>query len=364
MNKSFLPALVLPWFLFGNAAVADPATTIGVSAPMTGNAATYGVDLKNALEFANQKLANSKYTFDFQDDKCDGKSAATVAKQFTAVSDIRYVLGLPCSGALMAAAPIYEKSKAIVVASGASAISISSAGDYIFRTWVSDAEVTKLLSKMVSPKHKRLAMLSEQTEYCQGLADSLGSWLKDSPVKVFSESFVTDTPDFRSVLAKFKSQRVDAIFLNTQTEATFLAALKQIKEANWDVQIYSAYMAASAALREKAGRDADGIIVVDLPTIDEAATTDGKTAIEEFTAKYGKAQSWDMLVIIAMEAFRALHVSIEKAAAEGKPVIETITSASFEGYIGPWKFDQNGDIVGPLPVLRTINNGKLSVVTP
>ena len=85
---------------------------------------------------------------------------------------LRYVLGFACSGALLAAAPVYERAKVTVIAAATSSADISKTGRHILRTCHSDAYTASLLFQHVNRRYERFAVLSEETEFCQSLLAS------------------------------------------------------------------------------------------------------------------------------------------------------------------------------------------------
>ena len=48
---------------------AQERVKIGVSTALSGDAATYGLDIKDALLFANEKLTDNSYELVFEDDR-------------------------------------------------------------------------------------------------------------------------------------------------------------------------------------------------------------------------------------------------------------------------------------------------------
>ena len=114
-----ISALILLCFFISAEVLAEPLK-IGVSVPLTGSAATLGTDIKNALTFANERYGNHEYELVFEDDKCSGKEAVTIAQKFVQIDKIHFVLGFPCSGALLSAAPVYEQNRVVVIAAAAS----------------------------------------------------------------------------------------------------------------------------------------------------------------------------------------------------------------------------------------------------
>lgn len=81
----------------------------GVSTALTGEAASYGIDLKNALVFANDRLGQGRYEFVFEDDKCNGKDAVVAARRLIDVHKVKYVIGFACSSTILSTAPPLRK---------------------------------------------------------------------------------------------------------------------------------------------------------------------------------------------------------------------------------------------------------------
>jgi len=101
---------------------------LGVSSALSGDAATYGLDIKDALLFANQKYGDGRYEFVFEDDRCSGRDAVSVAHKLIDIDKVDAVLGFACSGAALAALPIYEKAHIPVMVTTASSPKIRDAG--------------------------------------------------------------------------------------------------------------------------------------------------------------------------------------------------------------------------------------------
>lgn len=335
-------------------AVAEEKMRIGVSVPLTGNAATYGVDTQNVLIFANEKLADGKYEFVFEDDKCSGRDAVAIAHRFVGVLKLPYVLGFPCSGPLLSAAKLYERAKVVVIAATASAPAISQAGEYIFRTCPSDDGSAKMLYEYVEKRHSRFGVLSEQTEFSQGLLQAFLRSNEGGQLKIETEDFLTDSTDFRTLLLRLRSKKIEGLFINGQSEATFLTALKQLREIGWDVPVYSAYMATTKTFLDNAGPLSEGIVCVDYPEMQSVGSSEGLALYKEYVSRFGNMKSLELNFVTTFESFRALHEAINS----GEEVKEFLNQAQFKGVAGEWSFDENGDIRGIGFVLKQIKGGK------
>jgi branched-chain amino acid transport system substrate-binding protein len=330
---------------------------IGVSVPLTGAAAAYGEDIKNALVFANQKLGNSEYELIIEDDRCLDKEAVTIAHRLVGEQKIKYALGFGCSGTVLASAPVYDRAKAVVIASGTGAPAITNAGDYIFRTKPSLNIAASLLAKDMASKFKKVGALTEETAYCQGLTEAVAKDSQKLHFEVINENFLSDTEDFRSVLLKLKAKGVEAVFLNPQGEPGMVNLFKQFKSLNWDVPVYGTFQPGSPAFTEAFGSSADGIIYADLPFNEDMLSPDGMRLFSEFSQEYGPPKSAEHFAALTLVAFSAFR----KALGSGQGVKEYLYKSRFDDLVqGGFSFDENGDVVSEklTYVLKTLVGGK------
>jgi branched-chain amino acid transport system substrate-binding protein len=329
--------------------------TIGVSTALTGNAATLGSDIRRSLLFARDDLAPDKYEFLFEDDACSGKGAATVARKLIDVNKVRYVLGFACSSTVLGSASIYEQAKVVAISPSASAATISQAGEYIYRTWASDERAAAVLTQHISKRHKVLGVISELTDFSQQLFDGVKSAARESSLKIVAADYSSDAPDYRSLLLRLRAAKIDALFINSQTEVTFLAVLKQAKDLNMSMPIYGAYWPGSDAFIKSAGALSEGIVFVDAPASEDVLTTEGREKLARFKSIYGRLDYGDMLFVTTYEAFRALHQAITS----GDDVRHYLNTTTFHGILGDWSFDSHGDMQGMDYIIKIVRNGKV-----
>ena len=76
-----------------------------------------------------------------EDSKCGAQDAIAAYKKLTEVEGLKIILGTSCSGAMLGAAPLAEADGTILFSGLASNPDIAKAGDYIFRTQISDIQV-------------------------------------------------------------------------------------------------------------------------------------------------------------------------------------------------------------------------------
>ena len=333
---------------------AEEKIQIGVSLPLTGAAAHWGNDLKNILLFANQQLFQNKYSFDFQDDRCHPQAAVTVAKLFTNIKKYKYVTGFVCSGTILATAAEYEKAGTLAIVLGGSAPEISDSGDYIFRTWPNDLSAASLLFNYIARQHKKLGILTEETDYARALEKALINHNSDNKLSLHSESFLSAENDFRTMLLKLQNSGIDSLFLNTQTEQSLFTVVKKLRELKINLPLYSVYMADARAFLDQAGEMAEGITVVDVPSAMEVLDIQGQKLYQEYVKLYGEPKTINLLFISTMNALQALDQAIKSKT----DLRQYLYQNKFHGITGQWNFDKNGDIQGLEFKLNRISNNK------
>ena len=111
---------------------------------LTGAGETYGTVASQAKQMALDEInaaggVNGRpIEFIVEDSKCNAQDAITAYKKLTDVDGVKIILGTSCSGAMLGAAPLAEADGVILFSGLASNPDIANAGDYIFRTQISD----------------------------------------------------------------------------------------------------------------------------------------------------------------------------------------------------------------------------------
>lgn len=338
---------------------AETKIKVGISTALSGDAATYGLDVVNAIKFANDKLGEGKYELIIEDDKCEPKTSALIAQKFSTIDRVDFVIGYACSGAMLAAAPILERAKIPTIVTCASADTIADAGDYVFRTFPSDRGVAITIGNRIISKENSLGIISDQTEYAQGIKNNLLDAIKGSALKIVTEDQTPGSLDYRSLIVKLRSAGVGSIFLNSQTEAGGVAMIKQTRELGWNAPIYSVYWPSSPSFLELAGSLANGIEFADSPTLDNLLLHENLSMIPVYVQKYGNMRSIEAVFASSYEAFRIMHESLKS----GEDVRSYISKTKFDGIFGKYSFDSRGEIDGFGFVLKKIVEGKPELIT-
>jgi len=217
---------------------------IGAILPLTGDAAAYGEAARNVLQLAAEEINQNggingqNLELIIEDGKCNGKDAASAMQKLANVDKTKFVIGGFCSGESLAAVPVATESKVVLLSPGSSSPDLTGVSPYFFRIFPSDAGQGELDAKAANEKKwKTIAFIQEQAEYTTGIQKVFTARFEELGGKTVVEGFSTGVTDFRSSLAKLKSQKPDALFVNSNGSANLGRILKQVKEMNWTIPL-------------------------------------------------------------------------------------------------------------------------------
>lgn len=328
-----------------------PAQTvkIGLMAPLTGDAASYGEGVKKGAELAKKRL-DMNIELVVEDTKCDGKEAASAANKLISVDKVATIIGELCSSATLAAAPVAEQNRVVLISPASTSPQLTTAGDYVFRTVPSDALQGDFGAKLVYGKNlQKLAVLYSNEDYGIGFNKVLTESFKQQGGEVVaSEGAERGSTDLRTQLTKIKIAQPDAVYIITNSPAQAGSAIKQIRELGITASIFGAEGLKSDEVTTAAGSAAEGLIVSSVSSGNAEFVSAHKT---EFNSEPGpfSAQGHDALL--------ALAEAVRKGGANGEAIKNALYQVEFDGASGRIKFDANGDVAGNYDVY-VVQNGQ------
>lgn len=344
----------------------DGPIKIGVISALTGDAAALGADHLSGVRLAVDQINAAggingrQVQLVAEDGKCSGSDGATAAQKLVNVDKVVAIVGGFCSGETLAAAPIVEAGKVPIISPGSSNPGITQAGDFVFRVYPSDAWKTQAMAKYFAEEgFARIAIISENTDYAQGLHDSLEGDVPEGAL-VFDENVEPGTKDFRSLLTRLKSVAFDVFIPNPNTDGVDAVMVQQFREAGFTQPIVGQDTMDSLVVAQIAGDAAEGVLLVNVPTAGE-----GKPFEAEFKAKYGDPKSSIGWAAYAYDAANVFFEAFKTVGTDGTAVKEYLYALpSYAGVIGDFSFDENGDPVGVSYALKKFEGGKIITVKP
>ncbi len=352
---------------------------IGVMESLTGAGETYGTVASQAKQLALDEInaaggVNGRpIEFIVEDSKCNAQDAITAYKKLTEVDGIKIILGTSCSGAMLGAAPLAEADGVILFSGLASNPDIANAGDYIFRTQISDIQVGIDTGNVLWADGIRgLATITETTDYAEGVRRTTVAQFEDRGGRIVAEEYyASDVTDFRSQLTKLFDANPDALHLAPQSEASAGTIIKQARELGYDGPIYAETISVGTTALEIAGDAATGMkaITADLDPDNEKAQevlADFRERYNYVTLPWHLGSAYDDVYIAA----ECLKQTGDDQDADG--FRDCMYEITWSGAIGDnYSFDEQGEVVGlsrvvveVLPVAERTEDRKYVVLGP
>ncbi len=327
---------------------------IGVMESLTGPGESYGTVANQAKQMAADEI-NEAGGIDgrplelvVEDSQCSAQGAVAAYRKLTGVDEIRIILGTSCSSAMLGAAPLAEADGVVLFSGLASSPDIARAGDYIFRTQISDVEVGIGTGNLLwDDGIRRLATITESTDYAEGVRRTTAQQFeKRGGQVVAAERYASDVTDFRSQLSKLFAAEPEALHLAPQSEFTAGTILKQARELGYDGPVYAETITVGTTALEIAGTAADGAkaIISDLAPDNEK----GQQVLANFRERYDYVTlPWHL-----GSAYDNVYIAAEclgqtRDDQDADAFRDCLYGITWSGAIGDdYSFDADGEVVG------------------
>ena len=327
---------------------------VGVMESLTGPGETYGNVALQAKQMAVAEINDAggidgrMLELIVEDSKCNAQDSITAYRKLTDVDEVKIILGTSCSGAMLGAAPLAEEDGVILFSGLATNPDIANAGDYIFRTSMSDAQLGVDTGNVLwADGIRTLATITEATDYAEGVRrTTVEQFQKLGGSLVGEERYASDVTDFRSQLTKLLSENPDGIHIAAQAEFSGGTIVKQIRELGYEGPLYSEVVPVGATALEVAGEAATGLkaITADLdPANDKAqqVLANFKTRYDYVTLPWYLGSAYDDVYIAA----ECLKQTGDDQDADG--FRDCMYDITWSGSIGvDYGFDEMGEVVG------------------
>ena len=345
---------------------------IGVMESVTGAGETYGNVAVRAKQMAADEINEAggingrMLELVVEDSKCSAQDAIQAYNKLTDVNGMKIILGTSCSGAMLGVAPLAEEDGVVLFSGLASNPDIADAGDYIFRTQISDIEVgIRTGSVLWADGIRNLATITEETDYAEGVRrTSVEQFEKLGGAVIASERYGSDVTDFRSQLTKLIGANPDAIHLAPQSEFSAGTIIKQARELGYEGPIYGETITVGTTSLDIAGDAASGVKAI--TAAPDPNNEKAQEVLSNFRARYNYVtlpwhlgSAYDDVYITA----ECLKRTEDDQDADG--FRDCLYDITWSGAIGTnYSFDSDGEVVGLSravvevlpPALRTEEN--------
>lgn len=321
---------------------------IGAMLPLSGDLAEYGESGKQGLTIALDefKAKHKDLTCDIiiEDDKADVKVALSSLNKLITTDNVKIVVGAMASGVTLGVAPTANKKKIILIAPTSTASDVTNAGDYIFRVCVSDAYEGKSMADYITNnfKDKRVGVVYINNDYGVGLKKNFIESATAEKLNIVLENGYNPTQkDFRSIINKLKSEKVELLYIVAQKEQ--IVFFSQCKEQNYKPQFTGSTMIEDNDLLSKLGNFLNGTFYTyrSYNATDTGATT--KYFVDTYKKKFNKVP--DFYAASVYDATKlALQTAFDCSTNNTDPKTYLYSVKNFNGVTGLITFDKNGDV--------------------
>jgi branched-chain amino acid transport system substrate-binding protein len=348
------------------AASADCGGSIGLMAPISGDAASIGTEQRNWARFAADRF-NEENGTDFTlvegDTQLDPAQASTVGQRFASDGDILAVVGPAGSQEVEAVGPIFDREGLPFVSPSATRTSLTD-GSFptFFRVVPNDDAQAPTDAGYIAEDlgAEQVLIVDDQTSYSRPLADAVQSALEEAGVEVSRESVNQSRTDF-SALVSGVSDDVDVVFLPWQIAANAQIFGQQLREQGKEAVVFG-----SDGLFSPEDFTIDGSYVSSFAPDITNIESSGPLA-QAYTAEYGDFGTFGPPVYAAAEVVMTAMLSLCEEGSEltREAVAEQIGETTIEDSIlgGGLSFTDSGDPQGAEFYIFRIENGEYTLVS-
>jgi branched-chain amino acid transport system substrate-binding protein len=348
MKKTYLVALglavsaILP-FVGCNK---NKDVVIGGVAPLTGEAATFGVSTKNGYDLAvaewNAKggVLGKQVKLVFADDKGDPAEGATVYTKLIEQDKACAIVGTVMSKVSLAGAPICQAAKIPMIATASTNPKVTGVGNFVFRACFIDPFQGTVGAKFAFDdlKAKKAACLFDVgNDYTKGLSEFFKTKFTALGGEVVGfEGHATGTSDFKAQLTKVLAAKPDVLYVSDYYSDVAIIA-KQARELGFKGPLVGGDGWDSPKLVEIAGPAIEGCYFTN-----HYAKEDKSPIVQEFVKKYTDKYkaSPDALAALAYDATNIMLDAINRAGStDGTAIQGALVKTDLKVVTGQVKFD-------------------------
>jgi branched-chain amino acid transport system substrate-binding protein len=361
---SLILALIGTFSLSTSLATAQETYKVGAAFALSGSIAVYGEGFKKVVDMAAEEInaaggiKGKKMEIVYEDNKSTPKDCVTAVRKLITVDKVPVLFGPAASSNFMAAAPVAQENKVVMLSAQGAAPALTKAGEYIFRVFPSDILQGKGVSKLcVRLGYKEVPVMYVNNDWGLGLKNSFVEKFRKAGGRVTDEiPYDENKSDYRAELIRAtKGNPKATVNLTYIKEGAVM--FKQAYEMGIKTQWICGSAARAPKLVELAGKAVEGIIGT-YPFVSHE-TREYKSFLAAYKKRYGD----DKIPIFGDYNYDMVYITA-KAIEKGGYTSDGIRKALFEvargyhGVTGDKTFDQDRG-VGAEYGEWTIKDGKI-----
>lgn len=344
---------------------AGKTVTVGVIADVTGAAAVYGTQQKNAYDLANDDIKAGRIdaggallSFDVEDAASDPAQVVNLMQKFSTDPATPLVLGPTLSGEAFRAFPIAKAANLPVLGTSTTAEGVTAIGPTVFRISLAESQAIPVTVEATYAKWKyktAAVIFGDDNAFTKTDGDLFTKEMTKRGVDIVdTETFHAGDKDFQAALTRIASKKPDVIAIG----GLFPEATKIIEQAG-KLGIKTKMMGGnglnSTEMYKVAGPASEGVVVGAAWFIG-SQYTGNLDFVKRFKAKYGvlpdqfAAQAYAGAQLVAALVRNGATTKDEfLAGLRGLTAVPTV--------LGPVAFDQNRDVRAAPVILEIAKDG-------
>jgi branched-chain amino acid transport system substrate-binding protein len=377
-----------------NTAASGNTVKIISSFPLTGSAVgqtqTIVNGIKQVLEETNSTVCDGKLKIEYEslDDataatgKWDAAKEGENANRAVADPNVVAYIGTFNSGAAKIAIPILNQANLVMVSPANTAVGLTKAGgepgepekyyptgkrNYTRVVPADDLQGSAAANWAKSLGVKKVYILDDQEVYGKGLADVFKATATKIGLQVLgSEGIDSKASDYKALMNKIKALNPDLIYFGGITQNNAGQLIKDMRNVGMTadkVKFMSPDGTYEQALIDAAGKDAEGVYATFGGIPPKELKGAGKTWYDSYKKKFSAEP--EAYAAYGYEAAKVAVNGISKVCKNDRVAIRdaVLGTKNFQGILGNWSFDANGDTTLTTMSGNTVKGGKWQFVT-
>jgi branched-chain amino acid transport system substrate-binding protein len=349
---------LLAWAVVAGCAESQSQIELGAAGPWTQG---YGAMNRRGIELALEEinagatLGGRPLAIRFRDDAGDGRKATAIAGEFVGDPAVVAVVGHVNSGAMVAAAKVYDGHLA-AVATTATSPDLTGISPWTFRVISSDSANGMAIARFASRLGSRAAVLYENNSYGRGLAEAFRRNFAGEIVAI--DPFAADSTGFEPFVTYFKERNPDVVFV-AGTERSGVAFLREARRQH----LAADFLGGDGWTGVVVDTAASEGVYVGAPFSASDPRPEAQRFVAAFRKKFGLTP--DGNAALGYDATWLLARAVAAVGIDRRAVRDYLATlgehGGYAGVSGPISFHAAGDPVGRGIVMTRVSRGVLLV---
>lgn len=364
-TKVLLGTVVAALFLIGAAFLlksngtrsAPTELKIGALLPLTGEAASYGVDCRQGVEVAVDEARKKSIpvTVIYEDTKADPKEAVAAFSKLANVNKVSAILGDMFSSTTLAIAPLAQQAGITLLTPTAADEKIPATGDLIFSIYPSaSGEGRFMATRLDKPALERAVVLYQNQTATKAIADAFAAAVKERGGSVvMDESVPEEKSTYRSIMEKVAAAKPTCVYISAYRDPVAL-----LITLGKEMGLNTVYATQSTLYDQKALSDYPGKlngVIISGPFFDNSNSNKATVVFTEaYTNKFAHPPSvWSAY---GYDAANILIGALVDSAKDGTKPKDKLAGRVFDGVTGRTEIKPDRSIEKQMVLYRVEDN--------